>query len=659
VPFELAWDDAPLDLSFLYESERPAGKHGFLAARSGRFAFEDGTEARFWGTSLNSGASFPTHDGARAVARRLGKFGVNIVRCHQMDADWSTPNLFQFNRARAKSHTRTLDPDSLERFDFLIGCLADEGIYVYLDMITYRRFRSSDGVAAAAAMPEAGKPYVYFDRTLIELQKEFNEQLWSHVNPYRGLAYRDDPAIALTGLLNECDLFSQPAVLEPYRSDLERRYRAWAAEHDVSVPAGDVDFAEPDAAMARFFASVHDGYYSELVGHLRGIGVRVPICGANWRHHLGLCEGQDATDFHDTHSYWDLPHWVTPPRPMVKQELNAFGHGALARTLDKPLFISEWGHAWPQEWRAESALAYAAVAGLQGWGGLAHQGYRYDDHGPVDRIGGGASTLNGRVYRNQLEAFNDPAQFGLFYQAALMFRRGDVRPAEQTVLVEVADAPDWRLEPIAPRTVGSDELPAFARSVETHRVALALPGSSQPAHRRIALGERFGEPGEEIRSDTGELGRDPGRGVGWIDTPRAKAAYGFLGDAAAVELSGCELDIRTDFATVGLASLTDAPIRDSACLLLTAVGRCDNTGTSYTPDRGQTLSFGTAPVLIEAVTGRVRFETTRRDLGVWVIGTHGEPVVSPETTHRDGWLEFEIGPQDPLSQSSIYYLIRP
>ena len=659
VPYNLTWDDAPLDLSFLYEPERPAGKRGFVSAQDGRLVFADGTEARFWGSSFNSGSNFPTREQARAVARRLAKFGVNLMRCHQMDADWSTPNLFQFNRAKAKPHTRTLDPESLDRFDYLLACLAEEGIYVYLDTLTYRRFRMLDGVAGAVDVPEAGKPYNYFDRTLIELQKEFNEQLWTHVNPHRGLAYRDDPAIVLTGIANECDLFTQPPVLEPYRSELERRYRAWAAEHDVAVPAGDVDFADPDAEIARFFTAVHDGYYAEMIAHLRSIGVRIPVCGTNWRKNLGLCESQDATDFHDTHVYWDLPHWEKEPRAMVREELNCFAHGALARTFEKPLFVSEWGHTYPQEWRAESALAYAAVAGLQGWSGLAHQGYRYDTHGPVDRIGGGASTLNGRVYRNQLEAFNDPAQFGLFYQAALMFRRGDVRPAEQTLLVEVEETADWRLQDVNMRTLAFEEMPALARSVETHRVALALPGSEQSADLCVPAGEPFGEGAAQIRSDTGELGREPERGVGWIDTPRSKAAYGFLGGAGVLELTGCELEIASEFATVGLTSLTDAPIRDAACLLLTAIGRCDNTGARYSEDRRRQLDFGTAPVLVEAVEGRVRFQTTREDLAVWVIGQRGELVVSLDVRREGGWLEFEIGPQDALTQSSIYYLIRP
>ena len=81
-PFTLPWDDAVVDVSFLFEDERPAGRHGFLGIRDGRLAWADGEPARFWGTCFNSGANFPEHAYSEMVARRLEKFGVNIVRTH-------------------------------------------------------------------------------------------------------------------------------------------------------------------------------------------------------------------------------------------------------------------------------------------------------------------------------------------------------------------------------------------------------------------------------------------------------------------------------------------------------------------------------------------------------------------------------------------------
>ena len=54
VSYTLPWDDAPVDISFVFENEKPAGIHGFVTQKEDTFVFEDGTEARFWGTNFIS-----------------------------------------------------------------------------------------------------------------------------------------------------------------------------------------------------------------------------------------------------------------------------------------------------------------------------------------------------------------------------------------------------------------------------------------------------------------------------------------------------------------------------------------------------------------------------------------------------------------------------
>jgi hypothetical protein len=667
--FTLPWNDAPIDLSFMYEDERPAGRRGFVRAQGGRLVFEDGADARFWGTNVNGGANFPTRQEAEQVAERLAKFGVNLVRLHQMDAEWSTPNIFQFNRAEPQRDTRSLDPRSMDRLDAFIWCLKEQGIYIYLDMLTYRKFLPTDDVHDADVLPHGGSPYVYFDPRLIELQKEFNEQLWTHRNPYTGFEYRDDPAIALTELLNESDLFRKPPVGEPYRSRLETRYREWAKAQTVQLGAGPIDFTEPDAPMARFFVELQESYYSDMFGHLRSIGVKVPIAATNWHSTLGHLSSQLSGDFVDNHVYWNFPHWDdaqgTTTLPMVRETTNSFRVGVFHRTLDKPLFLSEWDHCWPDEWRAESPIAYAAAGAFQGWSGFAIHAYRYGTNGPVDRIGGGASTLDGRTYRNLFETFNDPAKFGLFYHAALLFRRGDVRPGKITATIEVPDddAGDWRL-------LGEHDVAALPLLSERHRAGMSLPTHRVHADMVLSVDDRGPELDEdEVRSDTGELARNWKLGYGWVDTARTKAAYGFLGSAGTVRLDGLELAIETDFATVALSSLTDVPIENSVSMLLTAVGRSDNTGARYDTTHSWQLDPGGPPILIEPIEGEVRLRTNQPSLKVWVIGERGQALCRVPATTESGVLRFRIGVLPDVNpwklpairrnpEASIYYLVR-
>ena len=104
IPYPIDWDDVPIDISFVFKHEKPAGKHGFLKVSGDQFVFEDGTKAKFWGTNFNSGLNFPSPDFSEKIAKRLIKIGVNLVRFHQMDAEWSTPNIFQFTKGERKGH---------------------------------------------------------------------------------------------------------------------------------------------------------------------------------------------------------------------------------------------------------------------------------------------------------------------------------------------------------------------------------------------------------------------------------------------------------------------------------------------------------------------------------------------------------------------------
>jgi hypothetical protein len=121
-----------------------------------------------------------------------------------------------------------------------------------MDLLTYRRFRSGDGVEVAERLADAAKPYSTFSRRLIELQKKFNYDLWTHINPYTKLAYKDDPAIVLVEVTNENDLFTQKVTLEPYRSELEEFYRKWADRRGMKIDKGKL-ILQTDDAMRSFY----------------------------------------------------------------------------------------------------------------------------------------------------------------------------------------------------------------------------------------------------------------------------------------------------------------------------------------------------------------------------------------------------------------------
>ena len=122
IPYPFYWDDTPIDISFVFKGEKPAGKHGFLKVSGGKLVFENGTKAKFWGANFNSGLNFPPFDFSEKIAERLAKIGINIVRFHQIDAEWANPNIFQFSKGERIGNTLSLDPKSMKRLDYPIHC---------------------------------------------------------------------------------------------------------------------------------------------------------------------------------------------------------------------------------------------------------------------------------------------------------------------------------------------------------------------------------------------------------------------------------------------------------------------------------------------------------------------------------------------------------
>ena len=139
----LAWDAAPVNLSFLNRDDRPAGGRGAIRADGDQFVRGDGTPVRFWGGNLVAGAIFSTpRESVVRHTHRMAQLGFNLMRIHHHDSDWVNPNLID----RRYRDSRHLNASSLDSLDWWIKCLKDEGIYVWLDMNVGRVFKPGDGI---------------------------------------------------------------------------------------------------------------------------------------------------------------------------------------------------------------------------------------------------------------------------------------------------------------------------------------------------------------------------------------------------------------------------------------------------------------------------------------------------------------------------------
>lgn len=223
IPFIVSYD-SPDNLTNLSTwLDAPAGKHGLIRAQGGHFVTDAGP-IRFWGTNLCFEACFPTHAEAERLATRLARLGINVVRMHHMDshAIWGD----------SENHL-TIDAKKLERLDYLIDQLKRRGIYTNLNLHVSRSFGPKEGFVAREQRPKYDKGLDNLEPRMIELQRDYARDLLTHINPYTGLAYTKDPAIAFVEINNENALFDQwsrgelDTLPEPYATTFREQWNAW------------------------------------------------------------------------------------------------------------------------------------------------------------------------------------------------------------------------------------------------------------------------------------------------------------------------------------------------------------------------------------------------------------------------------------------------
>lgn len=646
-PCPVGLEGVPIDLSFLNQDDRseyiPAGTHGFLTVDGDRFVFEDGTPARFWGVNVTAGGALGPPERARQIAERLARLGVNVVRLHHLDS-WANPIV---DYDHPDGTTQHLDASSMRALDRTIYELKQRGIYVILDPWVQRCFTAADGVADYGSLGHRGNfnlhPYVYFDPRMQELIGLQWESVWNHVNEFTGVAYKDEPALILTEVINEGLFLSLDGIQgEYYRELVTKRYEEWAARNGgLPLEQSSIFSQNYGENNIRFFMDVHRQFYREMASRLRQAGVRVPINATNWAHWTWVLATQTDQDFMDAHHYYGGDRigpghglgglWLSHPLGLPG---TPFGPIASFAVAGKPLTSSECGNNPPKTYRAAYPIGLATVAAFQEWDSIT--GYAFTQ----------SSSPQDRLSPYEWEA--DPVTLAAMAVGALIYRRGDVAPARETVTLSIPEEELYilRWENDGARQIWN--LPGFNAAIEEHRVTVSLPGGGTSRHAGATLltpdaAWEYRHPFARLESDTGEFWRDWQYGVGGIDTSRTQVAYGFLGrNPQPVATERAVFATSAPFAVLALCSLTDAPIETSPRLLVTAMARAENSGMAYNLAGDRIVDEGRGPVLCEPVQAEVRFHTTARALRLRPVGT---TILRPVPI-QDGWATVQLGGTD-------------
>lgn len=434
-----------LDGSALLEA--PAGRHGFVASRGGKLVFADGTRARFLGVSLLPPAGFPDPERADALADRLARSGVNLVRLSDLEAPLG-PERSLYDDTR--DDTRALDPASLARLDHLVAALKARGIYVALELQAARRFRTGDDVPDPRGLPAGGGPAAAFDPKVRAATLETARLLLGHVNPETKLALRDDPALAWIALAGELSLFDVPDLNEG-GTPVEAAAIREAMRRD-GVPVARKGWGAVEAAQ-----------WKALADDLRKAGVRVPIAGgSHWRREPDYAQAQAGAglDLIDDRLYFAAPSWAGPDRrsSLWGRDGGIAAAAARKRKADRPYVVGQFAvqtsGAWASPFEGADFLLAAQTAHAEGWDALVRRGIFLF---PVEWGAAAAGTGGGEDIFALPEVINGtPQTFALLPHAASLVLRG-------------ADAP-----PARPRTSGGRPRPVVVGGWDPNRGRLVL-----------------------------------------------------------------------------------------------------------------------------------------------------------------------------------------
>ena len=564
------WRKSPIDVSFLNASEKPAGKHGFLRANADKLSFEDGTPVRFWGTNVAAYALFNTpREEVRVQAHRLAALGFNLVRIHHHDLDWVSPNIFG---AKTASDTLKLSDEALDQLDWWIKSLEEEGIYVWLDLEVGRKLKPADGIDWFDEMSK-GKPsadlkgFNYVNDSIVRAMQRFNEEYLNHRNKYTGLAYKDDPGVAVLLVTNENDLtnhFGNRLLPDKNVPQHDAAYMASASAFalQTGLPKDKVWRSWEQGVSKIFLNDLEHRFDAAMIEHLRNMGAKMPIVTtSSW--------GSDPAsslpallsgDIVDVHTYGEVDELRR--NPLFAPTF--LDWAAAAHVIGRPLAISEWNVSpFPAPDRHLTPLYVAAVANHQDWSA------------PIQFAYSQQICYCGRP--SNWDAYNDPALMATMPAAALLFRRGDVREATKTYVLDPgADA-------LFQKAMSPTTSLAIRMATERSKLEIAMPEvsglpwleKSKIPQGAIVLNDASlwpeRTPDKLVQSDTGELTRDSDKGIYTIDTPRTQAAMGWIGGED-IRLRDVSVRLETPNATVAVQSLDGKDIASSRSIMLTLAG---------------------------------------------------------------------------------------
>ena len=637
-----------LDFSFLQDA--PAGKYGFVkAGRNGELTFGNspGKTIRFYGVNLCYSANFPDRETVDSMAAELVRQGYNLLRIHHHDTamlDRSAPD------------SLTLDPQQMEKLDYLFHRMKQSGIYLTTDLNTNRNFKPGDRIPEAGGM----KALVPISRAAMENWKEFVRRWMTHRNPYTGLTWAEDPALVCVNLINEDTLpFQWNSTPETARLYMTR-FAEWAKANGCAGAQA----TEGSRMFRKFLHELQRASYREQIRFLREeLQMKTLLTSLNYINEAPLTLLRNEFDLVDNHLYFDHPTslekpWQAPfgytQRCAIEQYAPLPRDLMPTRIFDKPFLVTEFNYCFPNRHRAEGGPLIGAYSALQNWSGLCRFAWSH----------GKAKIANPQHPVEGFDAVNDPFARLSDRIAVLLFRRGDVkagcrkfvRPVRRAIFdsAESFDFPmDFQKLGLISQ-IGSapdDALPGteIIRLTGKMKLPAGLPGGvvrqawERLQHEKVAV------------SDTGELRLNPKAKTFSVASARSESVT-LPGGALRAGVFGVKG--ATGFQTAAAMSLDGKPLAESASLLIIHLTDVCNTDAWFGDQGRKVLKHrGKLPLLVRRVKAEAEL-ATGNSYRIDALGPDGQKLGEVTGRSENGTFRFLLDPGHFPGGIMAYHLTR-
>ena len=667
-----------LDFSFLLDA--PAGKYGFVKTDGENFTFEKlpGSKVKFFGSNICQSATIPEKDEAKALADEFAASGFNTARLHQ----------FSSILRGTKSDSAALNQQKMDKFDYLFAELKKRGIYSTIDFYSSGKLYPHEYDDVQYRGDNMKALFFASDKARATL-KRFISNFLNHINPYTGLAYKDDPALFFASIINENAIARiQNFVVRTHldRDIFEPIFKKWEEKNAKFL--GEKPYTE---RFQLFLIDRYEKYYAEMSSHIKSIAPHLLLTDQTNGGCLLTVSMSEKYDLFDCHVYnghplfyekrFTVPLYVDPSDP-IGNFAGAFKSAGALKLMGKPSAVTEWDYVRPNPKAAAGGLIVGAYAALNGIDGLWQFCYTHNRQkilsnmplGLFDTAGDAVRTLANKI-------------------GALMYLRGDVSESDVTIPMIVESnlyangntARAYELSGgLAKLSLAVKTGNIVADSAESAKKALpknsaaALYADKKMAPKNISVKAFDAFDGDVLKkvADSVKLGRgaiDAENGVfasstGELFLDSKNAIWKAVTPRTEVFIQGCGATQKGAFAEVknikgwsiaAVCSVDGKPLDSSDRMLIAHLTDAMNDGQRFGKrDFSVVLEWGGGCYLLKRADSEITFSSELEGFKCHALDTSGKRIAEIPVERKNGRAKISISTHNSFGSVIAYELSR-